>query len=101
MARVRKIKDAKEKLLSLPSLVKNPEDYQGMWKEDFFKNQKDLHLEIGTGKGTFINSLAEKNPDINYLALEKTEDIFLKAIEKNMANPKENIAFLWLDVRDL
>ena len=42
-----------------------------------FGNDFPVELEIGCGKGGFICALAEKNPDINYLALEKMSNVIL------------------------
>ena len=40
-----------------------------------------LHLELGMGKGKFIIELAKQNPDINYIGIERSATIVLKAID--------------------
>ena len=40
-----------------------------------FGNNNPLHLEVGCGKGSFILELARRNPDINYVAVEKTPNV--------------------------
>ena len=37
--------------------IDNPEDYKGKWNT-LFKEKKQLHLELGCGKGNFISNLA-------------------------------------------
>lgn len=102
MGRVRKIKGAQEQLLALsPPLVKEPEKFKGIWKKEFFQNDNPLHIEIGTGKGTFINTLAARNSQINYLGVEKVEDVLLKAVQKCYTNNLPNLAFLWIDVNNI
>lgn len=59
----------------------DPEDYKGKWQE-LFENDEDIELEIGAGKGDFIVSKAENNPNTNYLALEMNTNAFVTACEK-------------------
>ena len=44
------------------------EEHKGHWQEMFAG--KPLALEIGCGKGAFINGLAELNPDKAYIGVE-------------------------------
>ena len=59
-----------------------------------FGNDFPVELEIGCGKGGFICALAEKNPDINYLALEKMSNVILTPMEEAKRQGIENIRFL-------
>ena len=49
--------------------VKNPVENRGKWKDAFSKKQP-IHLELGCGKGGFISQIAEKNRQINYIAVD-------------------------------
>ena len=71
--RLRKVKNALERLKQNDNkyFVENPEEYKGKWHE-LFNNSNPIHIEIGCGKGKFISELASKNPDINYIAIEKS-----------------------------
>jgi len=40
-----------------------------VWSE-FFGNENPVELDIGCGRGLFLFTAAQKNPDINYLGLE-------------------------------
>ena len=64
---------------------------------DYFENENPIHLEIGCGKGGFITSLAEINPDINYLAIEKNGDVLVLAMEKAKEKNLKNIRFIYGD----
>ncbi|KAB3530258.1 tRNA (guanosine(46)-N7)-methyltransferase TrmB [Alkaliphilus serpentinus] len=44
-----------------------------------FNNENPIHIEIGMGKGKFIMTLAEKNPHINYVGIEKSGELLYKA----------------------
>lgn len=36
-----------------------------------FENENPIFVEVGMGKGKFIIEHASKNPDINYIGIEK------------------------------
>lgn len=46
-----------------------------------FNNNNPTHLELGMGKGRFIVELSKKNPSINYIGIERSATIVLKAID--------------------
>ena len=47
-----------------------------------FGNYNPVELEIGCGKGQFAREIAKRNPDINYLAVEKSSNVVVEAAEK-------------------
>ncbi len=59
-----------------------------------FGNDRPVELEIGCGKGGFVCALAERNPDVNYLALEKMSNVILTPMEEVKARGISNIRFL-------
>lgn len=61
---------------------------------DIFGNGNPVQMEIGCGKGQFIAELAERNPDINYIAVEKTADVIVLACEKVMEKGLKNVFFI-------
>jgi tRNA (guanine-N7-)-methyltransferase len=80
--RLRRIKDAKEKLEEYQDIVcLNPQDNKGRWQE-FFSVSQPIHLEIGMGKGKFIIENAMRHPEINFIGCELSDSIVLKAARK-------------------
>ncbi len=77
-------------------VIHNPEQHKGKWKE-VFGNGNPLHIEIGMGKGKFICQLAQENPDINYLGIEKYSSVLIRGIEKRKELVLSNLYFLRLD----
>ena len=61
--------------------IKEPEKYKGKWAERF-GNDNPIHIEIGCGKGNFIVGMAKMYPDVNFIAIEKVEDVIVMAMEK-------------------
>ncbi|AKL94769.1 tRNA (guanine-N(7)-)-methyltransferase TrmB [Clostridium aceticum] len=99
--RRRKKPGSKEKLLSYEDyLCKEPEKYKGRWK-DYFHEEKLIHVELGTGRGQFITTLAEMNPHICYIGIEIKEEVLLRAVEKAVDKGLKNICFLWCDINKI
>lgn len=46
------------------------ESRSGKWASEIFKNNKPIHLEVGSGYGHFMLDFCEKNPDINFVGLD-------------------------------
>lgn len=67
--------------------------------DEFLKHP--LHMEIGCGKGRFITTLAEQNPDVNYIASEMIANIIVLAAEKAKEKGLENIRFISGNVQDI
>ena len=62
---------------------------------------KKTYVEIGCGKGKFIIENAERNPDINYIAIEKVPDVILLAAEKVKEKGLNNVRFMMCDAKGL
>ena len=99
--RLRKIKNAYEKLmLNEKYFIPNAEAYKGKWKE-IFLNDNPIHIEIGCGKGQFILELASKNPEINYIAIEKYDSVLLRVLEKITNQNISNLKLTLLDANQI
>ena len=90
--RLSNVKNAMDIINNSPYMILNPMEYKGRYNKDVFHNDKPIHLEIGMGKGNFIIDKAIKNPDINFIGLEKYESVLCRALEKlenyNLSNVK-------------
>ena len=99
--RMRKKKHCAERLERCESLwIKQAEDYKGKWSE-IFGNDNPIHIEIGCGKGQFITTMAQKNPDVNYIAIDVVPDVLVIALEKATAAEIPNVRFIIADANKL
>ena len=91
--RLRNIPGARETIAESQWIVQDPASCKGKWKERF-GNDHPVHLEIGTGKGKFINQLAAENPDINYVGIEKYSSVLIRALDKLDESQIGNLLFI-------
>ena len=59
-----------------------------------FPNSNPVHLEIGCGKGGFVNKMATLHPDVNFLAVEKISNVMIEACESALSLGIKNVHFL-------
>lgn len=95
--RLRNITGSKEFIAENDFVVHEPEKYKGKWNEEIFKNDNPIHIEVGMGKGKFINELAARNPGINYVGIEKFSSVLLRAIQKLTEVPLNNLMFVRME----
>ncbi len=91
--RLRNIPRARDTIQDSPFVVHNPEEQKGKWKE-LFGNDHPIHLEIGTGKGRFILELAQRNPKINYIGIEKYSSVLLRGVDCQNELELPNLRFI-------
>ncbi len=96
--RLRNVKGSREAIQESIYVVHEEETRAGSW-HDIFGNDHPIHIEIGMGKGRFLMELAAKNPDINYVGIEKYSSVLIRALEKmsEMETPLANIRFVRMD----
>ena len=94
--RLKHIKNAENIINESEYVVSNPEDYKGKWNT-LFNNDNPLEIEIGTGKGKFIVSLAVNNPNINYIGIEKYATPLVGAIKRLNDINIPNLKFICYD----
>lgn len=82
--RIRRKKWAREELDNSKFYIDKPEEFKGKWQEKFDKTNP-LHIELGCGKGLFIATLASKNRNINYIAVDMIEAM-LGLSKRNIEN---------------
>ena len=79
--RLRNVPGSRETIAESRFVVHDEETMKGKW-HDLFGNDNPIHIEIGMGKGSFIIESAKRNPDINYIGIEKYSSVLIRAIEK-------------------
>lgn len=102
--RLRNIPIADEEIASSPFCIQSPEEHRGSW-HNVFQNNHPIHIEIGMGKGRFLLQLAQKNPSINYIGIEKYTSVLLRAVQKlertDADDKPDNLYFICMNAENL
>ena len=98
--RLRNVPGADEAIENSNIAFTKPEDNKGKWK-DVFGNDNEVHIEIGMGKGQFLTKMAELNPNINYIGIEKYSSVLVRALEKLEELELDNIRFIRMDAENI
>ena len=98
--RLRNIKGARERIANEEKAMETPKEYKGKWGQ-VFGNNNSIHIEIGMGKGAFITQLANENPDINFIGIEKYSSVLIRAIEKLPLVKNNNLFLIRMDAEEI
>jgi len=98
--RVRNIAGVGELLKQAEYFLQNPKQYRGEWSK-LFNNTNPIHIEIGMGKGQFITTLAEKYPNLNFIGIEKSEELVYKALQRIKDKELKNIYLIYENAENL
>lgn len=104
--RLRNIPGADEAVSNSPWVIQDAETKKGKWSEVFGKDQP-LYIEVGMGKGQFITELSRRNPEINYIGIERYTSVLYRALQKRELLTEEcgeefpNLRYLCVDAKDL
>lgn len=98
--RLRNVKGSREKIAGSEFVIHEPQNMKGKWHE-FFENENPIHIEIGMGKGKFITTLAQQNPNINYIGIEKYSSVLIRALEKRAEIELDNLIFIRMDAEEI
>ena len=74
-------------------LVRDPYDRRGRWRE-LMPQAREIHLELGCGKGRFTAGTAAAEPDVLFLAVEMVPDAMVVAMERCVGAGLTNVWFV-------
>ncbi len=99
--RLRNIPGSREVIAESEYVIHSEEGCKGKWHK-LFGNDNPIHIEIGMGKGTYIMECARRNPDINYIGIEKYSSVLLRALEKRALEPDlKNLYFIRMEAENI
>jgi len=99
--RARKKKWAPAELENNPRILRELASYEGRSIKEYFCNSNPVHVEIGCGKGRFITETSLRNPDINYIAIEREPVILAAAARRAEEINAGSLIFVLADVDNL
>ena len=71
-----------------------PFDMKGRWREDYFKNNNPIVLELGCGKGEYAVGLAKMFPNVNFIGVDIKGARMWTGAKAALEQKLNNVAFL-------
>lgn len=96
--RLKKVKNADEIIKTSIYTIDNPKQNIGKYKEIYNKN---IHIEIGSGKGDFIYNMAKTYNDTMFIAIEKYPSVLYKLALKLQEEPLSNLKLMCEDANNI
>lgn len=69
-------------------------EMKGRWRDDFFKNQNPITLELGCGKGEFTTGLAARYPERNFIGIDIKGARMWRGAKTSLEAGMHNVAFV-------
>jgi tRNA (guanine-N7-)-methyltransferase len=95
--RLRKKWWARPELEASKFVVTEPNSLKGNWKSEF-KNDNNIYLELGCGRGQFISQRAKDNPDINFVAIDLKDEVLIYALKKVNESEVSNVRLIPMNI---
>ena len=102
--RMRRKKHGAERIAACREILIESPAVPAVDPQNYFHQNKPIHLEIGCGKGDFAVGMSAKYPENNFIAMERVPDVACLALEKAMRHQEErpdNLRFLIGDACNL
>lgn len=77
-----------------PCHVRDGFALKGRWREELMGGAREVHVELGCGKGRFTAGTAAEHPDVLFIAIEKVPDALVVAMERAMDLGLKNVFFV-------
>lgn len=91
---------AEDYLKKEPNIVDIDGSHAGRISE-WFDNDQPIYIEVGSGMGQFITTLAAKHPEINFISMEREKSVMIKVLDKVIEQGLTNIKLICNDAIEL
>jgi len=98
--RIKNVKNALEKIELSEYIIKDPFKNKGKFNK-LFNNKNPINIEIGMGKGDFLIKSAIKYPNINFIGIEKYDNVIVRAVEKLESIKLDNLKLIKTDAQNI
>jgi tRNA (guanine-N7-)-methyltransferase len=80
--------------LSFEQSQKEGLEHKGKWRQNYFRNNNPIVLELGCGKGEYTVGLAERYPDKNFIGVDIKGNRIWTGAKTALENKLTNVAFI-------
>lgn len=99
--RIRRNPKARKALHEHPAVFEMDEIQAETWRTFLSHPNQPLYVELGTGKGQFITTAAQRYPNINWIGIERIPEPLYQAVKKAMPYELDNLLYFWTDIEYL
>jgi tRNA (guanine-N7-)-methyltransferase len=78
-------------------VVTEPRNLKGQWEKEF-KNDNEIYLELGCGRGQFITGRASQNPNINFIGIDLKDEVLIYALRKVAEAELSNVKLIPMNI---
>lgn len=68
--------------------------FKGNWNDKYFKNNNDIIIELGCGKGEYAVGLAERFPNKNFIGMDIKGARLWRGLKTSFEKSIKNVAFI-------
>jgi tRNA (guanine-N7-)-methyltransferase len=99
--RLRRKPGTRERLESNEGLVYlESKKHKGQWSKEF-GNDNPIYAEFGMGKGDFVTHMAILHPNINFIGVDRKDELLDLTLRKALKKEAPNLKLLMLDVEEM
>lgn len=95
--RLRKKWWARPEMEASPLVVIESKELRGKWQEEF-KNNNNIYLELGCGRGRFITTRAQQNSNINFIGIDLKDEVLIYALKKLADTELQNARLIPMNI---
>ncbi len=75
-----------------------PFPLKGRWREEYFHNDNPIVLELGCGKGEYTIAMAQRDPNRNFIGVDRKGARLWRGCKDALENNMTNVAFLRITI---
>lgn len=75
-----------------------PFPLKGKWHQEYFHNDNPIVLELGCGKGEYTIAMAKRNPNKNYIGIDRKGARLWRGCKDAIEGEMANVAFLRITI---
>ncbi len=95
--RLRRKPWARPELLESDLFIVDPREFKGKWGE-VFKNNNEICLELGCGKGRFLSNIGNEERDKNFIGVDLKDEVLVYVKRKCEDLNLKNVRILSFDI---
>ena len=90
------------KLNNYPSIALDPQNLNPFVDFEYiFGRRSPIHIEVGSGKGTFLVNQAKSQPDVNFIGIEWASRYYRLAVDRAGRRNMKNVRIIRIDAARL